>query len=1361
MRATLRTATILGGAAAIIVMVLLAIAAGTGAWAPAIVGAALGIVMIAGGVALSMRVVERLTTTTDRTATRVKNMELRAAELVERAAELEELANRCFEHVDVLWSDVEQMGARLGDASARLTTTESAVTDVRAELGTAGEAITQVRGGVEESEHAIVEVRSGLRDLSQEATALAARLDDSDTATTSVRKSVRNLDTALAKTTERLEPMRRNLRHLRERVPSGSLESMGSRLTELDEATMATIRSAFESGVQLDRDPKSLLTEKLAVRLFNDYLGNEEYLKLKPLIESFDLFRTQNLTTLRTLYRFYRSAGYWDLALLAVSQLHEKSGRDNDAYAVAKIQSEIDVFSQPTLVTAELPDGTAHDPEGPILHMVGRVLPETQTGYTLRTQYTALAQARKGLPVAIVGQVGITDREVEDIEHYTHQGIDYFLLPGSARNQMLLSDWLRMNMVHLAELVQRVRPSILHAQSDFFNMLIVSAVGKKYDIPTVYESRGFWEESWLSRAITSNMWANTAETMFSMYGLPAAYELRQHAEEVARLLPDHVFTLADVMKDHILESAQGGIDPDAVTIVPNAVEAANFPVQQPDRELAAEIGLPEDAVTVGYISSIVEYEGIDTLIDAFRLASMNASKPMCLLLVGDGDHLPALKNQVEQKGIDNVFFTGRVPHEDVLRYYGLIHLFVVPRKSSRVADLVTPLKPFEAFSTGRAVILSDVGALQEIADQSGAVETFRAGSEVDLSQKLTDLIEDEQRRHDLSARAARWVRSHRTWDNNASEYYRVYKQLGYAGPRNQVIETELALKERGCHPGELLRDLQETAVPSGAGWFSIEDNSQTAAEILSDGWRLPAHDPVRVDQITDWAKYGRAHRSWGFHLQAWEFMDPLISAHDESGEEGWLLDAVRIAVNWIEVHRDEPYVSDSMAWYDMSVALCTPRLIALALRAARVEAMRDDAIILAEAVTWHLDELRCDRAFNPRNNHGFYTAVSQVHAAKYLWMLPDAEAARSQGNSRLAQMAMSQFAPDGVHLEHSPEYHLMLLGSFEAALQDGLIEDEEVRTRVQRAAHVLGWMVQPDGTLVQLGDTRETLMVTPAASSTDAHTQYVLSDGTEGERPTEELAVFADGGYAFVRSPQPDGSGTLQHSGYLAFSASFHSRAHKHADDLNVVWYDRGQQILVDGGRFGYGELLAADSPLRGEGFYYASPERQYVESTMAHNTLMLDGRDHERRSRTPYGSALGACVDKGGVFDLSGRVQHTDYIHRRRVIYRPTRELHLKDSVFSHLAEERTAMLWFNIDGSFDVESTGTETVFVHPERGLRLTVTSDADVGEPVRGQEEPLRGWRSRQEQKLEPAWSLSLTFRVIERASVDTILSLGQL
>jgi len=1344
MRNRLRTAILAAGAGWSLVVIVLAIAAAMGSWVVAVIAAVLGLVLVVATCVVVMRLATRLSGTTDRLATRAKNLEKRA-EVVEQQA-------------DALEQGVDEVGSRVGDVEVvsadhdrRIVETASSV----AGLDTGLAATTRSLGDLDE--------RSARQDATQKelVESLDARFLAGDEELASLRRVVWTERSAQKRSAVRLEAVRKDLRVLRARVPSGFLAPLEGEVDTLGKRSREVARTSFETAVQLGRSPDVVLTPASARALFADYISRGDYLRVRPLLDSFDLLAEQNLTTSRAIYRYFRATGYWELAAKAVAQVHEKSGRENDAKAVAKIQHEISLFSQPLLVNPELPDGDAHDPSGPILHMVGRVLPETQTGYTLRTQYTALAQIRKGLPVAIVGQSGITENEVEQTEHYVHGGVDYYLLPGAARNQLLLDEWLAENIRGLAQLVLEVRPSVLHAQSDFFNALIVHAVGTKYSIPTVYESRGFWEESWLSRTIDANGWGDGADIVFSMYGLPDAYTLRKRAEEIARQLPDHVFTLAEVMRDHIIDSAHGQIPGDSVSIVPNAVEATNFPVQESDRDLAEEIGLPEDALVVGYISSIVEYEGIDTLIDGYRLAAATSVRPLCLLLVGDGAYLPTLRERVESAGIENVFFTGRVPHEDVLRYYGLIDLFVVPRKASAVADLVTPLKPFEAFSTGRTVILSDVGALQEIARQSGAVETFRAGDSTDLSRKLLELIQDPERRQELGRTASRWVRNYRTWDSNVSEYYRVYKKLGYTGPSSLNLEAEVRLRERGVNAGDLLDAFEQLPEPPLTGWFSLSEMKQDAHDIVATGWAFEEFEPVRVTEHPEWAAVGEANRTWGFNLHSWPFMEPLLREHSRTGDRYWLETSLDIALDWIGTYLDPEAPEDPMAWYDMALALRAPMLLNLLIRTARHEDLQPQATVLIDAILRHMDELLEERAFNPNNNHGFYTAASQLHLAKHGSPLPGAGTLHDDGAARLRTMADRQFAPDGAHLEHSPDYHRMLLGSFERAVQDGLVDDEDIRERIGRAAEVLGWMVQPDGYLVQFGDTPATHMTVDGATSIDPHTQFILSDGRRGEAPGKELAVYRDGGYAFVRSPAPQGPGELAASGYLAFSAAFHSRAHKHADDLNVVWYDRGTEILVDSGRYGYGDLLPADSPLRKKGFYYGSPERQYVEGTRAHNTVEMDGEDQERRNRAPYGSGIADAVQADGVFDLSARVHHADYIHRRRVVYTPGRQLLVKDAVFSQSPDTRTAVVWYNIDGSFELIERDEALVFERLVDGepVRLEVSGPGTLVDPVRGGQDPLRGWRSRRDRSLEPVWSIGFSVAVETRAAVDTVFRLS--
>src|SRR5699024_6198967 len=217
---------------------------------------------------VATRIVDRLVAVTNGTATRLKNIEARAAGIVGRAVEFEELTVRRFDEVGALAADLEQVSKRLGAASGRIDAAEAEVAGLRVGLEGAGELVTRARGSVEENQQAIVELRAALRENRDQAASLALRIDEGDAETASVRKSVRNLDAALARTRDRLEPVRRDVRTLRERVPAGFLEPVEAQVTELSSTSTATLRMAFETGLQLERDPRSLLTPKQAKKLF-------------------------------------------------------------------------------------------------------------------------------------------------------------------------------------------------------------------------------------------------------------------------------------------------------------------------------------------------------------------------------------------------------------------------------------------------------------------------------------------------------------------------------------------------------------------------------------------------------------------------------------------------------------------------------------------------------------------------------------------------------------------------------------------------------------------------------------------------------------------------------------------------------------------------------------------------------------------------------------------------------------------------------------------------------------------------------------------------------------------------------------
>ncbi|GAA4719312.1 hypothetical protein GCM10023216_04930 [Isoptericola chiayiensis] len=368
-----------------------------------------------------------------------------------------------------------------------------------------------------------------------------------------------------------------------------------------------------------------------------------------------------------------------------------------------------------------------------------------------------------------------------------------------------------------------------------------------------------------------------------------------------------------------------------------------------------------------------------------------------------------------------------------------------------------------------------------------------------------------------------------------------------------------------------------------------------------------------------------------------------------------------------------------------------------------------------------------------------------------------------QGVDRLEAVASKQFAYDGGHLEHSPDYHRLLLGSFLDAMDDGLLDSADARERIVRAAEVMGWFIRPDRRTVEIGDSPARRVPPRGRTFSTPHTQFLASSGRAGIPNPEEMLILKESGYGFVRSPQPKGTDDHLGAGYLSFMAGFHSRTHKHCDDLSVTWFDREQEILIDSGRFGYLDPLPRDSPDRLKGFYYGRPERQYVESVVAHNTVQFDRQDHDRRNRAPYGSALSFGQKRDGQFRIVGRVDHGDWVHHRTVTLCPGEWLLVDDFVQVTSSSKHSFVVWWNLAEAFDRPTISNDRVeFSMGRKSGTLSVISLSgdELVEPVRGQSVPLRGWRSASDYEFTPSWSMGHRVTASSEHRFETLLAFDE-
>jgi glycosyltransferase involved in cell wall biosynthesis len=187
-------------------------------------------------------------------------------------------------------------------------------------------------------------------------------------------------------------------------------------------------------------------------------------------------------------------------------------------------------------------------------------------------------------------------------------------------------------------------------------------------------------------------------------------------------------------------------------------------------------------MVAGYISTLNRYEGVHHLIAAVGRLRRRGRK-VRLLVVGDGDERPNLEAQAGDEGLladAGVIFTGRVPHAEIARYYRTIDIFVVPRTGDRVAQLVTPLKPYEAMAMERPVIVSAVPALLEMVRVGETGLSVPPDDPDALAGAIDSLIDDPDERRRLGTAAREWVAANRTWAHNGRRYLEFFQRLDVA-----------------------------------------------------------------------------------------------------------------------------------------------------------------------------------------------------------------------------------------------------------------------------------------------------------------------------------------------------------------------------------------------------------------------------------------------------------------------------------------------------------------------------------------------------------------------------------------------------
>lgn len=374
--------------------------------------------------------------------------------------------------------------------------------------------------------------------------------------------------------------------------------------------------------------------------------------------------------------------------------------------------------------------------------------PYQSGGYANRAHQLLSAVQDSGINLAAFTRPGFPDESLVAGQSVVDEfeGVKYVRLGGDRRRNDGEYQYMLESLDAYREHLRIERPDVVHLRSTYVSALPGMIAAKELGIPTVYEVSGMWE------------------LVYATYGDARRESMRARTvrlEDAVLQRADRIVTLTAAMAD-IINGRVSTKNP--VEVLPNAVDTDRFVPSPKDAGLLNELGWDESLPVIGYAGSVVDYEGLEVLVDALALLR-DRGVDFRFVLIGDGAVHAQVRARIEKRDLEEKsLVTGRIPHAEVERYYSIFDICAFPRLSTPATEAVSPLKPFEALSSGKAVVVSDVAALAEIigGDDRGLI--VPSGDVEALAEALQRYVDSPELRDAVGSVSRDWVIQNHTWE---------------------------------------------------------------------------------------------------------------------------------------------------------------------------------------------------------------------------------------------------------------------------------------------------------------------------------------------------------------------------------------------------------------------------------------------------------------------------------------------------------------------------------------------------------------------------------------------------------------------
>jgi hypothetical protein len=357
---------------------------------------------------------------------------------------------------------------------------------------------------------------------------------------------------------------------------------------------------------------------------------------------------------------------------------------------------------------------------------------------------------------------------------------------------------------------------------------------------------------------------------------------------------------------------------------------------------------------------------------------------------------------------------------------------------------------------------------------------------------------------------------------------------------------------------------------------------------------------------------GQFDKEWTYRLTRCFHWWDLINAHRITGNQAYVDEIIRQQSDFMEkmprpraycVQNDEPLYYTFPGWNTLNVSRRAGNTWLKAFHYIKKLPDTPDNVILAFAKSLFEHALYLEKYHMYRN----WLIAESAALYKMGILFSDFKkgpAFRKTAIQRLESELKNQFYPDGIQYELAPGYHGFTLRLFASVILESADSPyplpDSFRKRLRTAFEYPALSAAPDGTYPHFNDTRPGNSI-KSALDLGFHMfpeNDIVKFGKRflekkpGWMPEKRSYGFNYGGQYFMRTDW------TEKALYLAADFGPYGIGHYHEDKLSFVVYGFGKWLVTEGGFYPYN---------------YFSRWRKYMVSSLAHNTVLVDGMSQAR----------------------------------------------------------------------------------------------------------------------------------------------------